>query len=564
MKKIFKTILAFSLTFFVCGCQDRMDYNEVTEYDKDAIFSSFNLAAQFVTNIYSTLENGFVGYNNGAILASASDESDCAWANSNVHYFYNGAWSPLKPLTSQWDDSYAAIRACNFFLEDFANYKFEDYQFNEDYNDQMERYNRYQYEVRFLRAYHYFNLVRTFGDVPFIDETISQDDANKLKRTPKNEIFQFIVDECDAIDGKLPVSYSQLPYQETGRITKMMVLALKGRTLMYKASPLFNESNDKDAWRVAALANKKVIEECLKNGIQLGKYSDLWGNNSYKSSEMILARRTGNNNSFEANNFPIGVEGGNSGNCPTQTLVDAYRMKLTGKLWNEPESGYDENNPYSGRDPRFEMTIAYNGTTGWPAYNSMPLQIFEGGRNGAPLSGATTTGYYLKKFCDGSVDLRPATTTTKYHSWIIFRLGEFYLNYAECVYNYFENPDMTDSDFEISAVDALNVIRKRTDVDMPELSTGLGTAFIDYYRNERMVELAFEGHRFWDVRRWKIGDVFKSIDVMKISNNGGTLTYTRETKERSWDEKMYFFPIPDSEIRKNPSLEQNQLWKENK
>lgn len=199
-----------------------------------------------------------------------------------------------------------------------------------------------------------------------------------------------------------------------------MVLALKGRTLMYKASPLFNESNDKDAWRVAALANKKVIEECLKNGIQLGKYSDLWGNNSYKSSEMILARRTGNNNSFEANNFPIGVEGGNSGNCPTQTLVDAYRMKLTGKLWNEPESGYDENNPYSGRDPRFEMTIAYNGTTGCRLiilclYRFLKAVVME---LHCPV--ATTTGNYLKKFCDGSVDLRPATTTTKYHSWIIF------------------------------------------------------------------------------------------------------------------------------------------------
>lgn len=92
----------------------------------------------------------------------------------------------------------------------------------------------------------------------------------------------------------------------------------------------------------------------------------------------------------------MGVPGGNSGNCPTQNMVDAYEMKATGKMWNETGSGYDASNPYAGRDPRFDMTIVKNGDTKWPSKNANPIETFYGGLNAEPLSGATPTGYYLK------------------------------------------------------------------------------------------------------------------------------------------------------------------------
>lgn len=562
MKGILKSLLIACIVPVMSGCGDWLDYNEVTEYTKDQTFSDFQRVNNYVTNIYSRLENGLEGYNNGATLASACDEAECAWPASNVHNFYNGAWGPLRTLTSTWADSYWGIRSANFFLENWEQYTFEDFKYNLDYVEQMERYRRYQYEVRFLRAYFYFELVKTFGDVPLVLETMTAEEANQAERTSKQEIFRFIADECDAIADELPLDYAALPYAETGRITRLAVLALKARSQMYAASPLFRESgaDAKALWKQAALANKKVLEACAANGVALDNYANLTGVNNFKGKEVIYARRLGNINTFETNNFPVGVEGGNSGNCPTQTLVDAYRMQKTGKLWNEEGSGYDPENPYAGRDPRMALTVVTNGTTKWPNWNTSPIETFEGGLNGHPLTGATPTGYYLRKYCDPAIDLRPGQINTLRHSWIMYRLSEFYLNYAECVANYLGNPGMTDEDFPVSAVAKLNELK--TFRNMPVVPTTVALdEFMEYYRNERMVELAFEGHRFWDVRRWKLGEVLKSVELMKLTKREGRINYERVTRQRAWDDKMYLFPIADEELRKNTKLTQNPGWK---
>lgn len=130
-------------------------------------------------------------------------------------------------------------------------------------------------------------------------------------------------------------------------------------------------------------------------------------------------------------------------------------------------------------------------------------------------------------------------------------MGEFYLNYAEAVFNYLGSADAVSTEFTMSAREAVNVVRNRSDVQMPEVPEGLtNNQFVEKYRRERMVELAFEQHRFWDVRRWKAGDTQRSIVQMQITKNNDTYTYKRVISNRYWDDKMYLFPIPDSEIRK--------------
>lgn len=563
MKYKFIYISILSL-FALFSCQEDMDYTETTSYDEEQIFSSFARTANFVTDIYGRLDYDYGNYG-GGMLASASDEADYVWTTSSVHDFYNGSWSPVNAKSAIWNDSYAAIRAVNFYLKASQGRTFEGNKYDQDYEEQFVRFERYQYEVRFLRAYYYFNLVRQYGDVPFTLNVLTAAEANSLSRTSYDEVLQFIVDECDAIVDKLPVSYTNLSDKannETGRVGKIAVMALKARTLLYWASPLFNKTSDSNLWKQAATASKAVIDACAANNKTLGSYTSLWGTESYSASEAIFMRRIGDSNSLEAANFPIGVEGGKSGNCPTQTLVDAYEMKSTGLAWDEAGSGYSENNPYLDRDPRFAMTIAKNGDEKWPTYNASPLEIFEGGLNASPIPGATTTGYYLKKYLDASVDLRPNSSNTKRHSWVTYRLGEFYLNYAEAVFNYLGSADAKDATFTMSAREAVNIIRNRTGVAMPAFPLGMSnSAFLKKYKNERMVELAFEGHRFWDVRRWKEGETLKSISVMKIKKSSqGTLTYTRATKQRSWSDKMYFFPIPDLELRKNSNLTQNTGW----
>lgn len=558
--KLRNILVALSCLAVFYSCSKEMDYNEFVSYDEEQIFSNFDRTRAFVTNVYSYLDYDFGTYG-GGMLAAASDEADYVWKSSNIHDFYNGSWSPSNPKADIWNNSYAGIRAANFYLVASQGRTFSDFKFNLDYNEQMERYNRYQYEVRFLRAYFYFNLVRQYGAVPLVTEVLTADQANSVSRTSASDVFDFIISECDAIVNELPALYNT-SYKETGRAGRLAVLALKARTLLYRASPLFNTSNNAEYWKEAAVASKAVIDSCAFYGKTMGAYTALWGTENHNASEVIFARRIGDLNWLEANNFPVGVEGGNSGNCPTQTLVDAYEMKATGKLWDEEGSGYNAAKPYDGRDPRFAMTIAKNGDTGWPAYNTNALQTYVGGLNGAPLSGATTTGYYLKKYLDSSVDLRPNTSNSKRHSWVTYRLGEFYLDYAEAAFNYLGSADATDGELTLAPRAAVNVVRQRTGVAMPALAAGLSNdEFEAKYKNERMVELAFEGHRFWDVRRWKEGSLFAQVTCMKLEKNSdNSFTYTRFVKERSWDDKMYLFPIPDSERRKNPNLTQNSGW----
>jgi hypothetical protein len=545
-----------------------MEYKEHTNYDKDYMELNFSNVSGLVTDIYSKLEYDHGSFG-GGMLASASDEAEHALSSNQIHDFYNGVWGPANAKQTIWETSYSGIQACNFFLEEYPGLTFPELQFNDDYQPQMFRYLNYENEVRFLRAYFYFNLIRQYGDAPFFTTTLSVDEVNSLPRVSYSRIVDFIVQECDAIVNKIPADYTNLgsmglDVPDTGRANRLAVLALKARALLYAASPLFNTGNNNDLWKKAAEANKAVLDSCAKYGYQLTAYTSIWGTDNWTSKEAIFVRRIGALNNLETRNLPAGVEGGGtSPNCPTQNLVDAYQMKQNGKFWNEAGSGYDESNPYADRDPRFAMTVAKNGDTKWPIYNTLPVQTYFGGANAEPLSGATTTGYYLKKLLDGNLDFSGNKTPTSRHSWITYRLGEFYLNYAEAVFRYLGSADAKSGNLDLSATEAVNVIRTRAGVNMPELSVGLSNdEFWKQYTNERMVELAFEGHRFWDVRRWKeAGKYFNSVTRMKITKNSDeTYTYTRQTVNRQWEDKMYFFPIPQSERMKNPNLVQNPGW----
>lgn len=156
---------------------------------------------------------------------------------------------------------------------------------------------------------------------------------------------------------------------------------------------------------------------------------------------------------------------------------------------------------------------------------------------------------------DGSCVTTADNQTSRRHTWIIFRLAEIYLDYAEAVFN--ATGSANDDSFGMTANEAVNALRNRPSVQMPEFTED-GEAWVERYERERLVELAFENHRFWDVRRWKKADeYFKTIQVASISSD---LKLTRKTVTRKWDDKYYFYPIPQTEIKKNPNLTQNEGW----
>lgn len=569
--KLKKMIYGILTATVFSACADQMEYHEYNNYDEDYVKLNFGNVGGLITDIYLKLDTDFGNYS-GAMLASATDEAEYAYTSNDIVDFYDGSWSPTNAKNSMWSTCYEGIANCNHYLEKFTGLTFPELELNDDYLAQMGRYNNYPYEVRFLRAYFYFNLVRQYGDVPFTNHMLDAEESNKLTRRPAKEIFDYIISECDEIKDLIIEDYSKVdrPIQpvEGGRANKMTVLALKARAALFAASPLFNPTNNPELWHRAALANMEVVNACEAAGMTLvPKYETLWATKNYSDGikEIIFGRRANKaTSSTESYNYPAGLTGSKGGNCPTQTLVDAYEM-TDGKPYNESNL-YSPSSPYINRDPRFELTIAHNGSI-WPNWNVTPLQTYQGGVNGQPLTGGTPTGYYLKKLCHGDIDLRDnSTNKSDNHTWVTFRLAEFYLNYAEALFKYLGGADVENSEFvdkngvQVTARQMASKTRAR--VGMPAFPSDMtNEEFWTKYQNERMVELAFEGHRFWDVRRWKEAEkFFTSIDIMKITDNGDSYAYNRETVTRMWNDKMYLFPIPRTEIMKNPNLTQNPGW----
>lgn len=231
-------------------------------------------------------------------------------------------------------------------------------------------------------------------------------------------------------------------------------------------------------------------------------------------------------------------------------------MQTTGKDIDAPDSGYDPDNPYQDRDPRLAQTVVTNNSM----FKGRAVEIWRGGKDGPPGSNATPTGYYLRKYVIEDVSLDPNNTTTQQHTWVLFRYAEVLLNYAEAV-NEAYGPQGTAAGLNMSATEAVNMVRER--VDMPPLQEGLGRGeFRQKVREERRVELAFENHRFWDIRRWQIGPSTQEIYGVNIDRLGeNNFEYERVlVEDRVWNDRMYLYPIPQNEVFINESLEQNPGW----
>ena len=537
-----KNILSLTaVAVALASCGDKMDYKEYSVYDEDYIKTTFDRAAGLVTSVYNDLDSDFGNFG-GAMLASATDESVYSHSGNAIEKFYDGGWSATNNNdASAWTKCWRGISYANLFLDKFKDETFQDYLTDLDYKQELAQFQNLQYEARFLRAYYYFRLVRMFGGVPLITTAMDANETNTQPRKTSDEIFQFIISECDAIKDLIVKDYANLgnmqlkSKNETGRANNLAVLALKARAALYYASPLFNSSNDKERWHQAALANKAVIDECKSRGMKLSAdYASLFQKDNWTNTEeCIFVRRIySSTNTFEKYNFPIGLENAGGGNCPTQNLVEAY------------EPG----------DIRLAATVAMNGEQ-WP---NETLETFVGGANGMPIAYATPTGYYLKKYVNKSLTIGAKNATTERHHWVIFRLAEFYLNYAEAYLN-----DDNKSGLTMTATQAINTVRKRAGLsDLTDAQTTL-----DACEKERFVELAFEGHRFYDLRRWKkAGEAkYRTIKTMYITKkDDGTFNEevkTDATTRAYWDDKMYLFPIAQSEILKSGNtLTQNPGW----
>lgn len=534
------------------ACSKVLDTKLDTKLTDKDISNNYSNLRDFGYAAYTNVQNGFNSIDNN-IFASATDDAEQTQPTSQAQFFNNGSWSAFYNPDDQYTNDYEGIFYCNYFLENSAAYKSILARNRDTVSDAGTQYRRdvldiewLRAENRVLRAYYYFDLVKRYGSVPLVTRTLEKNENTKLPQSSYDEIVNFIVDEIDLAKDSLQTNWSTFNTALTGRINKGVALALKSRVLLYAASPQHNLNNDVIKWQKAAAAAYEVINA---NNYSLdGNYKNLFvSDNSIKSKETIWALRMSPNNDLELKNYPIGTPGGNSGVTPSQNLVDEY--EYTGAA--------DPSNPYANRDPRLSYTIVTNNSQ----WNGRTMEIYAGGKDDPARSNSSRTGYYLKKFLNENLNLVQGEKQAR--AWIVFRYAEILLNYAEAM-NEAYGPTATQT-FGMSALDALNMVRSRPGVNMAPVTASSQEELRNKIKHERRIELAFEGHRWWDLVRWKDAEAAlgQPLRGVNITNNAGVFNYQYTiVEDRVFiSPKMNLYPLPQSEIIKSKgAITQNEGW----
>ncbi len=529
------------------GCQKFETEPEET-ITEAYVFDQFDLngtfAQQVVNNIYAHLNPGFNRIS-GVVLDAATDDAIPSAITHPIEVLSKGRLTAGNNIEDAWASSYACIRKVNLFLSK---------QSIVPRDAQTKQF--WRAEVRFMRAYSYFELIRRYGGVPLIGDVVYQPgEIVGPSRNTFEECFSYIVRECDIIKDSLrKETATEFPATEWGKITRGAALALKSRVLLYAASPLFNPAGNPARWQAAASAAKEVID--LGYFSLNASFQGTFVNRSPR--EIILAHQRPITSDVERNNAPVGYGAPNLSYgyvSPTQDLVDAFPA-ANGRAISDPASGYLASNPYANRDPRLGWTVFFNGSR----WLNRSVETFTGGldRPGG-IQTQTRTGYYMRKFL---ADLSTATAySNQTHNFPIFRYAEVLLNYAEA---------LNESGNTAEAFNQLKAIRLRAGIPLGTTAGfqhGLPVSMSQAemraaIRNERRIELAFEEHRFWDIRRWKIAEIVANRDVFGIRATpagAGAFSYVMESADRLYfnPAKHYFYPIPFTEMNANPNLVQN-------
>ncbi len=589
MKKEFYHIFLLAILLFTFGCNpNNLDVTPDGRISLDEVFSNVKMTESYLNSCYAYTNYGGTRYFFFAALAGLEDsffDSDYTEGLMATDWYNGKMTSNDDPLGNSgtsdwngyiWDRYWEGIRKCNVFIKNIETAPVE----------KETNRTRFRVEATVLRDWYLFELCKKYGPLPTVTEPFSLDfDFTKLTRPTFQEVADFIAKDMDQA-----IAVDELPWRftssaERGRMTKAIAITLKSQVQLYAASPLHNTTNDQTRWVKARDYAKDAVSKLTAQGFQLYYKQELGAKSFYdyfinqqdlsqspKDRETIYEpwadQPTYGGRMWHINGFPTCTAQFKAGSCPTQELVDAFDMQSTGLPVIDPvnrykdsdhlnpnymaNSGYDANNPYAGRDPRFYATVIYNG-----AYEKgvdQTVWTYVGGNNGIQSNSRkhTFTGYYTCKYWDREA---PGNTSCG-GFWKKMRLAELYLNWAEA-----EN-EVNGPNAEVYSI--VKVIRDR--VEMPNIKAGITSKdeMRSYIQKERMTEFAFEEQRFWDVRRWKILDkTDKLVTGMKIiKNDDNSFNYNRFVigYRKSWSEKFLLFPIPVGESSIMGPEWQNPGW----
>lgn len=589
MKIYIKSFIVLLSIFSFWSCNSQLDLDNDGHTNMNQVWTDRNSTMGYLNSCYN-YRNGM-----GLDIASLTDESVDSRvinAGSAYQYWYNSGltvdnYASYSSDGQPWSQFFNGIRKCNVFLANIPTAK----AFCTD--DERAGWTAQAYV---LRAYYYLQLFKRYGQVPLILKDLgTNNDYSKATKAKVGDVVKQILSDCDAAlatpDTEQGFSWN-IYTNQTGIMTRAVAYAIESEAITFAVSPLFDDGTY--TWADALNVTKNALYQCLTHDYSLWNTVIDGAPNAYASyflSTPYDQRNTDKETIYAVDGrlsvwqwFGLPTNDGvtQAGICPTQELVDAYNMvngeqPITGYTDAEhlhpiinPSAHYDESNPYANRDPRFYASIYYNGAL---RYLDQPsgrvVQTYETGNEGIDKNSAsvkyTPTGYYLRKF-----NHFRSSKTSNYDGYNrLFRLADLYMNFAEAAYEV-GTPDAEVSiggSMTLSARDAVNKIRERA--GLPDLSTGMSKGdFEKRFRNERFVEFAFEGKRFFDVRRWKtLKENFQYMTGMDITLNGNKYTYTRFkfSPRVTVDDKYLLYPLERNEANKMQTLTgnnwQNPGWK---
>lgn len=605
MKKslIYTAAISLMLVFTLSSCEDAfgdfLDKQPSNELTEDEVFEDWELMEQFWFDTYNFLLHGACRINGDSWLDAATDLAETSIGTSatrtsfNVGSYYND--TAADELTSPWESRYRAIRKCNMLLE-----KIDSVPQPTDVSDELYATNKsiYKAEARVFRAYFYWELFLRYGAVPLVLEVLDPDgdllSGYTERPTVKEYVVDFILSELQECESALYDYSTAWGTAYAGRLSQPMARALYCRIMLYMASPRFSADSG-ITWQQAADAQKGFIDDyggyfSIMGSDGSGDYDPLSDAMPYKNAWYYTTYGTGNTETIFFRNDPVIYwasisvdspigEGGEGGCCPSQNLIDMYDMidgqspftsydetgapeyDANGNPTVNPWSGYDDQTMWENRDNRLYATVLYHGTE-WGDKTDNIINVISGMRdNPTGTANVTPTGYYLRKYIPQNILLNDHSGSD-YRLWKIIGYAEILLNYVEALneISYEQN--------KVTICDYLNTIRTRAGIT-GDLADRLYDDLTDqetmrnFIHKERTIELAFEEHRWWDCKRWNCAvEAFSrpiyGVDVTEDSN-GNTVITRKTAQTRTFEEKMYLYPIPETEVWKT-NIEDNPGW----
>lgn len=589
----------------VCSCQDMFEPADENNRPEEAMYEESKYAVGLLMYGYGRLP-----YITTTQTDIATDDAVTNLTSSNYLNMATGSWASDNNPMSQWDNCKDGIQYINLFLTKVEKVKWAP----SAVSKQQMFTDRLKGEAYGLRALLYYYLLQAHGGyaddnilygVPLL--TTPEDGSsnfNQPRATFADCVKQCFAD-CDSAMAYLPLDYVDVEKEgipakylalgaertgynlvfgarSKGLVSGKIAEAIKAQVALLAASPAFRDQSGVTSAEAATLAANVLKRIGGMEGFDVT--GNIWYKlktklveNASEMPEILWREERHNNNDQEKENFPPSLYGSGRVN-PSQNLVDAFPM-LNGRPITDPQSGYDPQNPYAGRDPRLANTVIYHGMTFKKAVISTGVNIPYGqdetDDNLNSMEKSTRTGYYLSKLLRDDVSVNPSSNLTQNHIYPRIRYTEIFLAYAEAA-NDAWGPEADPTGVGFTAYDVIKAIRERAGLGKDEYGRPLaeGDAYLDecagdqakmtdLIRNERRLELCFENKRFWDLRRWKM-PLNETVKGMKIERDEETdvLTYSIfDVEERNYDDSYQWYgPIPKSEVLKWSSLKQNKGW----